>query len=149
LDILWIYISNVIPFPTFPLETPYTIPPTSVRMLPLPPTHSQFRALAFPYTGTSRLHRTKGFSARQCHPLLHSQLEPSVPPCVFFGWSFSPWELGGGGGVWLVDIVAILFSSFNPFPNSFIGCVSIPGETSSLQAGFGYRGLLDSLSSRV
>jgi hypothetical protein len=21
------------------------------------------------------------------------QLEPWVPPCVFFGWWFSPWEL--------------------------------------------------------
>jgi hypothetical protein len=34
------------------------------------------------------------------------QLEPWVPPCVFFGWCFSPWELLG---VWLVDIVALCY----------------------------------------
>jgi hypothetical protein len=27
------------------------------------------------------------------HPLLHMQLEPRVPPCVFFDWWFSPREL--------------------------------------------------------
>jgi len=37
--------------------------------------------------------------ARQGHPWLHMQLEPWIPPCVFFGWWFSPWELGL---VWLV-----------------------------------------------
>jgi hypothetical protein len=33
----------------------------------------------------------------QVHPLLHMQLEPWVPPCVFFVWWFSPWELWGTG----------------------------------------------------
>jgi hypothetical protein len=46
--------------------------------------------------------------ARQCHPLLHMQLEPWVPwvpPSVFFGWCFSLWMLSGVGGlIWLVDI---------------------------------------------
>jgi hypothetical protein len=28
------------------------------------------------------------------------------PPCVLFGWWFSPWELWRGG-VWLVDIVVL------------------------------------------
>ena len=36
------------------------------------------------------------------HPLLHMQLEPHVPPCVFFGWWFSPRELWK---YWLVHIV--------------------------------------------
>jgi hypothetical protein len=36
------------------------------------------------------------------HPLLHMQLEPWVSPCVFFGWWFSPRQLGGS---WLVHIV--------------------------------------------
>jgi hypothetical protein len=30
------------------------------------------------------------------------QLEPWVPPCILFGWWFSPWELWG---YWLVHIV--------------------------------------------
>jgi hypothetical protein len=34
--------------------------------------------------------------------MLHMQLEPGVPPCVFFVWKFSPWELWG---YWLVHIV--------------------------------------------
>jgi hypothetical protein len=36
------------------------------------------------------------------YPLLHMQLEPWVPLCVFFGWWFSPWKLWG---YWLVYIV--------------------------------------------
>jgi hypothetical protein len=35
---------------------------------------------------------------------LHMQLESWVPPCVLFGWWFSPWELWE---VWLVDIVVL------------------------------------------
>jgi hypothetical protein len=38
----------------------------------------------------------------QGHPLLHMQMEPWVPPCVLFGWWFSPWEFLG---YWLVHIV--------------------------------------------
>jgi hypothetical protein len=34
--------------------------------------------------------------------LLHMWLEPWVPPCVLFGWWFSPWELWR---VWLVNVV--------------------------------------------
>ena len=33
-------------------------------------------------------------------------LEPWIPPCVLFGWWFSPWELWV---VWLVDIVFLLW----------------------------------------
>jgi hypothetical protein len=35
-------------------------------------------------------------------PLIHMQVEPWVPPCIFFGWWFSPRELWG---YWLVHIV--------------------------------------------
>ena len=41
---------------------------------------------------------------KQCHPLLHMQLDPWVPPCILFGWWFRPWKLCG---VWLVDIVVL------------------------------------------
>ena len=89
------------PFLVSPLDHPSTIPlpHASMNMLPLSPTHSHLTALAFPYTGESSLHKKKKASppidARQCHPLLHMQLEPWVPPCVIFGWWFSPWELWG------------------------------------------------------
>ena len=57
---LFIYISNVNPFPGFPSATPYPNLLSSMRLLPHPPTHSHLTALAFPYTGALSLHRTKG-----------------------------------------------------------------------------------------
>jgi hypothetical protein len=59
LDIFFIYISNVIPFPRFPLQNPYPIPPPPSHQ----PTHFHFPALAFPYTGASSLHKAKGVSS--------------------------------------------------------------------------------------
>ena len=50
----FIYFSNVIPFPGFPSENPVSPRPAHQ------PTDSHFLALAFPYTGASSLHRTKG-----------------------------------------------------------------------------------------
>jgi hypothetical protein len=71
------------------------------------PTHSCFPALLFSYTGASNLHRSKCFSYHWCPkglPLLHMQLEPGIPPCVLFGWWFSPRELTGvgWGSGWLI-----------------------------------------------
>jgi hypothetical protein len=49
LDIFFIYISNVMPFPGLPPKAPfpYPLPPPPAPQ----PTHSHFLALAFPYTG--------------------------------------------------------------------------------------------------
>jgi hypothetical protein len=48
LDIFFIYISNVIPFPSFPSENPLYHPPTLCS-----PTHPlPLLVQAFPYTGT-------------------------------------------------------------------------------------------------
>ena len=38
-------------------------PPVSISMLSYPSTHSCLPVFLFPYTGTSSLHRTKGFSS--------------------------------------------------------------------------------------
>jgi hypothetical protein len=47
LDTFFIYISNAIPFPSFPSENPLSPPPS-----PCSPTHPlPFLVLAFPYTG--------------------------------------------------------------------------------------------------
>ena len=95
---IFIYISNVIPFPDpprNPLSHPLlllggcspTNPPTPASL----PLHS-------PALGP------RGFSsidALQCLPLLHMQLEPWVPPCALLGWWFSSLEL------WLVYIVIL------------------------------------------
>ena len=66
--ILFIYISNVTPFPEFPSRNPYPIlpPPVSMRVLKHPYTHSHFPSLAFPYTGAWRLPRTKDLSSHWC-----------------------------------------------------------------------------------
>jgi hypothetical protein len=68
LDIFFIYISNVSPFPVSPLEIPYSIPslPASMRVFSYLSTHLCLTALAFPYTGASSLHRTKGLSSHWC-----------------------------------------------------------------------------------
>jgi hypothetical protein len=115
-DILFIYISNVIPFPSFPSRRPlshrpfpflyegvspttHLPPPACMTVVPHPSTHFHLPALAFSYTGASILPRTKDLYSnyvQQDHPLLHMQLEPWVPPCELLGWwfclfrSFSP-----------------------------------------------------------
>ena len=64
LDIFFICISNVIPFSGFLSPKP-PIPshfPASMKAFPHPLTLC-LSALAFPYTGTSSLHRTKGLSS--------------------------------------------------------------------------------------
>jgi hypothetical protein len=78
-----------------------------MSVLPNSSTHSCFLVLTFPYTGASRLHRTKGLSFNGCPTRPSSAtctvyMEPWVPPCILFGWWFSPWE---PWGYWLVHIV--------------------------------------------
>jgi hypothetical protein len=59
LDILFIYMPNVIPFAGFLIFPP----PASMRVLLYPPIHSYLPALAFPYTGACSFPRTKGLSS--------------------------------------------------------------------------------------
>jgi hypothetical protein len=61
-DIFFIYISNVIPFPGFPSKNPYFTLPSlaSMKMCPNTPTYSLLPTIEFLYTGASSLHRTKG-----------------------------------------------------------------------------------------
>ena len=64
------YLIIIFPVPTPPpTGTPYFIPP------PPASTYSHLPALAFPYTGTSSLHRTKGLFSRWC-PTLRFHLKP-------------------------------------------------------------------------
>ena len=59
LDIFFIYISNIIPFPSFLSENPL-----SPRSSPCSPSYPlPLLVLAFPYTGTQNLHSTKGLSS--------------------------------------------------------------------------------------
>jgi hypothetical protein len=103
LDIYFIYISNIVLFPGFPL------PPPKKTLSPPPPMLTNLPTLAsWPWHSPILGHRAfKGPRASPPiddwlgHPLLHMQLEPWVPPYVLFGW-FSPWELWG---YWLVHII--------------------------------------------
>lgn len=79
LVILFIYISNVISHPSFPSTNPLLpSPPTaSMRVLSHLPTHLWISALAFPYPGSSNLHRTKGLPSQGC-PIRLSSAKYSV-----------------------------------------------------------------------
>jgi hypothetical protein len=88
------------PFLVSPPKISYPLPP-----FPAPhPTHSH----SWPWHSPILGHRTflgprasPSIDDRLGHPLLHMQLEPQVPPCVFFDWWFSPKDLWG---YWLVHI---------------------------------------------
>ena len=82
-------------------KTPYLLP---LPLLTNPPTPT-----SWPWHSPTLGHRaftgpraSPPIDDRLGHPLLHMQLEPWVPPCVFFDWWFSPRELWG---YWLVHIV--------------------------------------------
>jgi len=97
LDILFLYISNVIPFSSFPSRTPCLIPPSLLLWgysLTHPPTPSCLPTVAFPYTGALSLHRTKGLSFHWCFALILQLLRSWVwstmlsVSCHFFLLSF-------------------------------------------------------------
>jgi hypothetical protein len=104
LDILFIYISNVIPFPNPLPETHYPIP-SPLLLWGWTPTHPPTPA-SLPLHSSTLGHRafmgpraSSPIDAQQGYFLLHMWLEPWVPPCVLLGWWFRSW------GLWLVDIV--------------------------------------------
>ena len=85
----------MIPFPSFPFPLPlFPNPPTPIPSPGIPLywliEHSQVLPRA-----------SSPIDNRLGHPLLHIQLEPHVPPCVFFDWWYSSKELWE---YWLVHI---------------------------------------------
>jgi hypothetical protein len=96
----FIYISNVIPFPSLPSGTPLSLSPSPCfyEDASHPTTHFWLPALAFPYTGTlslSGMRASPPIDVWQGHPLLHMHLEPWVPPCVLFVGGLVPGSSGG------------------------------------------------------
>ena len=89
--ILFIYISNVIPFPGFPSGNLlyHPPPPASMRVLPDPPTHSNLTTLAFPYQDQGPVLPLMADNANLCY--ICSWSHGSLG--VYSVWSFSPWEL--------------------------------------------------------
>jgi hypothetical protein len=93
---------------TFQMLSPFPFPlqnspiPSPLPLLPKPHSHS------WPWHPPILGHRTftgprssPPIDDQQGQPLLHMQLEPQVPPCVFFDWWFNPKELWES---WLVHI---------------------------------------------
>jgi hypothetical protein len=105
LDISFIYSSNVIPFPGFPSGNPPIPSPTFPCFYegvppPHPPTPISlpWHSPTLGYQDFTGPRVSPPIDVQQGDPLLHMRLEPWVPPCVLFGWWFSPWEHGGGVG---------------------------------------------------
>jgi len=69
IDILFIYISNVIPLSGFPSTKP--LPHLLFPLLLWGCSHSCLTALAFPYAGASSLHRNKGLPSHWCQLNTH------------------------------------------------------------------------------
>jgi hypothetical protein len=118
-DIFLIYISNVVPLPGFPSKSPLSPPhsqcsPTHPLLLPGPSIPPILRHRTF--TGPRASLPTDDWLG---HPLLHMQLEPWVPPCVFFGWWVSTRELWGYWNCSSYE-AANPFSSLCTFSSSFI-----------------------------
>ena len=114
------------PFQVFPPEILYPIPPlpASMRVLPQPPTYSPPSALAFPYTGASNPHRSKGYSFHW------GTTRPTSTMHV--AWAMSPYmctlwlvvQSLETLGVWPVDTVA------SPKGLQPISALSVPSTTS-------------------
>jgi hypothetical protein len=133
LFILFIYISNVIPLPSFPSAThlSHSLSPCSKRVLPHPSTPSS--PLSYPPTPPMLGHLSSTepspthppIDDQQGHPLLHLQLEPgSLHVYSLVGGLVSGRSCGGG--IWLVNScssygVANPFSFFSPSSISSIG----------------------------
>jgi hypothetical protein len=98
---------RMLPLSRFPLLKPPI--PSSLPLLlcrcfpthPLTPSSLPFHSPTLGYWAFTGPRTTPLIDAWQVYPLLHVT-KPWVPPCVHFGWWFSPWELWG---YWLVDIV--------------------------------------------
>jgi hypothetical protein len=97
LDIFFLYILHVIPFPHFPSENLLSPTLYPLSLLTNPP----ILVSRFWHSPTLGHRAFTGPRASPLiddqwdHPLLHMQLEPWFLPCVVFGFWFNPWVLWG------------------------------------------------------
>jgi hypothetical protein len=115
------------PFLVSPLKIPYPLP-----LLYNPPTPA-----SWPRHSPILRHRTftgqrasPSTDDRLGHPLLHMQLEPQVPPYVFFDWWFSPRE---HWGFWLIHIVVSPMGLQTPLASWVLSLAPSLGTLYSIQ----------------
>ena len=127
LNIFFIYIKNVIPFPGFPPPCKHPIPSSFPLLLwgcssTSPPTPTSPPSIPL-YRGISRAfigpRTSPPIDAWQGHPLLHMQLEP----CVLLCWWLRPWEFWG---TWLVDIAILSMGLPTPSVLTLIPLLETP-----------------------
>jgi hypothetical protein len=106
------YISKVIHFPSFPYENPLSLLPLLIN--PPTPTSWPWHPPILGHRTFTELRASPPSDYQQGHPILHMQLEPWAPPCVFFDWWFGPKELWG---YWLVHIVVPQPGTLSPIKN--------------------------------
>ena len=74
-----------------PLKTAFSTPyPLLLLTNPPTPTSWPWHSPTLGYRAFTGPRASPSIDDWLGHPLLHMQLEPWVPPCVFFGWWFSP-----------------------------------------------------------
>jgi hypothetical protein len=102
LDIFFIYISNVIPFPGLSSKNPLSHPPSPCLYEGAPhlPTHSHLPALAVPYNGASNTLRPKGRSSHWCptRPSSATYVAEAMSPFMCTLW-LVVLSLGAPGGL--------------------------------------------------
>jgi hypothetical protein len=83
------------PLSSFPLQKPPIPSPLTLLTNPPTPVSWSWHSPILGHRAFTEPRTSPPIDDRQGHPLLHMQLKPWVPPCVLFGWWFSPWELWG------------------------------------------------------
>ena len=73
----------LVPSLIFPPKTPYPLP---VLTNPLTPASWPWHSPILGHRTFTGPRASPPIDHQRDHPLLHMQLEPQVPPCVFFDW---------------------------------------------------------------
>jgi hypothetical protein len=104
--------------PSFASERVLSTTPTSSYTHPLSP----HPLLTYPSPGQSSLDRIR-YTLSHWGQIMQSSMRAWTCPYMLFGWCLNLWKLPRVWVSWFCQSsygVAILFSSFNPSPNSFI-----------------------------
>jgi len=134
----FIYISNVIPLPSFPSTNSYPhLHPCLYEGAPHLPSYSCLSGLVSPYSGSSSLHTTKGLPFQWWKIRPYSATYPAGVMstfCVLFGWWFSPWEYWG---FCLIAIVVLPMRLQNPSAPTVFALTNFPIGLPMLSPMFG------------